>query len=165
MSSPPSSRRSLVRALACALSWSLLAIAPAHAQQLRVDGTRNLDFGVLIPGVPTLVPPTDARRAGRVELVGPAGATVQLLFTLPMVMTGPRGATLPLAFGPAAAGWSAMRAVGSLVPFDPRVPFSARLSADGRAAVFLGGAVHPVTTQAAGPYGATVTITIIPTGT
>lgn len=165
MSSQPLSRRFLLRAFACALSCSLPAAAPAGAQQLRVDGTRNLDFGTLIPGVPTLVSPTDAPRAGRIEIVGSAGATVQLLFTLPAVMTGPRGATLPLEFGPAAAAWSSVRAVGTLVPFDPRVPFSARLSAEGRAAVFLGGAVHPVTTQAAGPYGATVTITIIPTGT
>ncbi|MGH7585844.1 MAG: hypothetical protein ACREMH_06325, partial [Gemmatimonadales bacterium] len=87
---------------------ALLLVAPVSAQgrPLRVTGIAPLAFGTLIPGVPVMVPPADAARAGQFEVRGQKSLPLQLTFVLPGAMVGPGGALLPLAFGAADAGFS-----------------------------------------------------------
>lgn len=142
----------------------LLGAPLLHAQRsrpIRVQGVRSLAFGTLLPGIPQLVPRTDPVRSGQFDIRGQRLSTVQLTFTLPTVMNGPLGATLPLSFGGNDGGYSVSQSVSAQVGFDPRAPFLATLSNNGRGAVFLGGTAQPLVSQRAGSYSGTVTLTVV----
>jgi len=142
---------------------ALLSAAPAlHAQgrPLRVTGVRGIAFGTVFPGVQTAVPPSDAARSGRFDITGPKLSTVQITLTLPNRLTGPAGASMPLSFGVTDGGYSLTGSTTALVPFDPRLPFSAVLSSNGAASVFLGGTLLPPGPQPGGSYVGTLTITV-----
>lgn len=142
----------------------LVLVAPlplaAQGRPVGVRGVRNLNFGMVLPGVPQTVLRTDAANSGQYDIAGDRDAVVQLTFTLPSAMTGPGGAALPLSFAAGDAGYSQSQAIGSQVGFDPRAAFVATLSKTGRASVFLGGTALPSTAQRAGTYTATVTLTV-----
>jgi hypothetical protein len=76
-------------------------------------------------------------------------------------MTGPAGATLPLAFGGNDAGFSVSQSVNNQVAFDPRTPYQPTLSNNGRGSVFLGGTANPSVGQRAGNYTGTITLTVV----
>jgi hypothetical protein len=141
---------------------ALLLVAPASAQgrPLRVTGIAPLAFGTLIPGVPVMVPPADAARAGQFEIRGQKAVPLQLTFVLPVAMIGPGGVVLPLAFGAADAGFSASGNGAAQAAFDPRVPATFTLPGNGKASVFLGGRALPVNGQAAGSYTGTITFVV-----
>lgn len=134
------------------------------ARPLSPAGAKNLTFGVLFPGVPTQILPTDAVNAGRYDIRGTNRAEVQVTFTLPAVMTGPVGATMTLVFGAADGGFSQQNTISTAQVFDPRVPLITRLSNGGRLYIWLGGTVQPSGTQRSGTYTAVVTLTAAYTG-
>lgn len=132
----------------------------AQGKPLTVTGVRALNFGTVLPGVPRVVLRTDAVNSGQFDIKGPNRANVQLTFTLPTAMTGPAGATMPLSFGGSDAGYSSTQAIGSQVGFDPKQPFLTQLPNNGRASVFIGGRANPSTSQRAGSYTATLTLSV-----
>ena len=83
-----------------------------------------------------------------------------MTFTLPAVLTGPGGATLPLTFGGSDAGYSQSQNIGSQIGFDPKQPFLITFSGQGRGSVFLGGTARPGLTQRAGSYTAIITLNV-----
>src|SRR5205814_1258252 len=109
----------------------------------------------------TVTPRTSAANAGQFDVTGPHDSQAALTFTLPVVMTGPAGATLPLLFGGSDAGYSQSQSIGSQIGFDPKQPFVITFSQNGRGSVFLGGTAQPVPTQRAGSYTATITLTVV----
>jgi hypothetical protein len=138
--------------------------AQGGGRPLRVDGIRVLNFGTVLPGVAGVVSRLDPVNSGQFDLRGEKFAQVELTFMLPVQMTGPAGAVLPLVFGASDAGFSEAQAITSQVGFDPTQPFLARLSQNGRGSVFLGATVSPLPGQRAGSYTATVTLTVAYTG-
>jgi len=154
--------RGSVAALAGLALLATLAV-PLEAQRaIRVTAVRSLVFGTVFPGVRRSVLRTDALNSGQLDIRATRSAQVQLIFSLPAVMNGPAGATMPVSFGGNDGGFSATRSVASQVGFDPRVPYTARLSAtSSRASVFLGGSANPLTSQRAGTYTGTVTLTVV----
>jgi len=143
-----------------ALGVALVAAPTAlHAQS--VVGTQNLNFGNVIPGVPTTILRTDAVNGGQFRITG-AGLfrSVTVRFTLPAVMNGPSGATMPITFSATDAGISWQGTIGSQTTFNPNSPFTYTLWL-GSGTVFLGGRVNPAPTQAGGSYTATITLTVI----
>jgi hypothetical protein len=152
------------------LSWSLIGLAllgaalppvvGAQGKPLNVTGVRGLTFGVVFPGVPRVVLRTDAANAGQFDIGHAKFSPIQITFTLPAVMNGPAGATMPLVFGANDGGYSSPETITSQVGFDPRVAFATALDKNGRAAVFLGGRAQPAPSQRAGNYTATITMTI-----
>jgi hypothetical protein len=142
------------------LAVSLASGAELRAQVLAATGVRNLSFGDVLPGVPTTVQPTDPVRSGQFDIVGPSGAAIEISFFLPATLDGPGSAKMPVAFGATSAGYAAGGSIGSQAPFDPRVPFRVNLSALGRGSGFIGGALAPSSTQAPGPYRASLNITV-----
>ena len=157
-----------MKRVSVALIAALLLAVPLHAQRpLTVTGVRGLTFGAVLPGVPRIILRTDPANSG--EFVAQRSgflATIQMLlsFVLPVAMTGPSGALMPLSFRAGDAGYSQSQSIGSQVGFDPKQPFTATLSNNGRGAVFVGGTANPTTNQRAGAYTATLTlnVTVLP---
>ncbi|MGH7673577.1 MAG: hypothetical protein ACREMC_11825 [Gemmatimonadales bacterium] len=132
----------------------------AQGRPLTVTGVRNMAFGAVLPGVPQLVSRTDPANSGQFDIRGPNGSQVLLTFILPLAMTGPAGVQMPLVFGSSDAGYSQAQAIGSQVGFDPKQPFTGTLSNNGRGSVFIGATALPIASQRAGPYTATITLTV-----
>ena len=144
---------------------AMLLGVPLHAQgrPLTVTGVRGVTFGAVLPGVPRVVLRTDPANSGQFDIKGPKGP-VLLSFVLPLRMTGPAGALMPLSFGASDAGFSATQAIGSQVGFDPKQSFTAALPTNGRASVFVGATANAATNQRAGAYTATIilNVTVLP---
>jgi len=132
----------------------------AQGRPLTVTGVRGVTFGVVFPGVPRVIPRTDPAGSGQLDIRGPNQSQVLLAFVLPLTMTGPAGAQMPLAFGSSDAGYSESQAIGSQVGFDPKQPFTATLSSNGRGSVFVGATANPASNQRGGAYTATITLTV-----
>lgn len=135
----------------------------AQGKPLTVTGIRGVTFGAVLPGVPRVVLRTDPATSGEFDIKGTKG-NVLLSFVLPLTMTGPAGALMPLTFGASDAGYSATQAIGSQVGFDPKQSFTAALPNNGRASVFVGATANPATNQRAGAYTATIVlnVTVLP---
>jgi Domain of unknown function (DUF4402) len=147
--------------LICCLTLLVRAVPlAAQARPLTVAGVRGVTFGAVLPGVPRVILRTDAVNSGQFNITGNKNNQVRLTFTLPAVMTGPAGATMPLVFGGSDAGYSASQTIGSQVAFDPKQSFLATLNKNGRGSVFIGGTARPSTSQRAGPYTGTLTLTV-----
>src|SRR5438046_3213904 len=150
-----------MRGLRYAFVLTATAVLPLAGQRpLTVTGIQSLTFGTLIPGIPTAVSRTDAGKSGRFDLGGPHDTQGQVTFTLPSVLTGPAGATLPLSFGGSDAGYSQSQNIGSQVGFDPNQPFLIPFRGQRRGSIFLGGTARPEPIQCAGAYTGTITLNL-----
>ena len=139
---------------------TLPPVLGAQGKPLNVTGVRGLTFGPVFPGVARVISRSDPANAGQFDIGHAKFNPIQLTFTLPSVMVGPAGATMPLIFGASDAGYSSPETITSQVGFDPRVPFTTALDKNGRAAVFIGGTALPAPAQRAGAYTATITLTV-----
>jgi hypothetical protein len=140
---------------------AVLFAAPTPLPAQAVVGTQNLTFGNVIPGVPSTVLKTDAVHSGQIRITG-AGLfrSVTLRFTLPTLMNGPSGATMPISFNGTDAGVSWQGTIGTQTTFNPAAPFTTTLWL-GSGTVYLGGRVSPAPAQAAGSYSGTIILTVI----
>jgi len=150
-----------MKSLRFAFALTAVVVSPLAGQRpITVTGVQSLAFGTLLPGVPTIVVRTDAAKSGQFTINGPHGSQAQVTFTLPAVLTGPGGATLPLTFGGGDAGYSQSQNIGSQIGFDPKQAFVVTFSQQGRGSVFLGGTARPAPTQRAGAYTAIITLNV-----
>lgn len=146
----------MLPASAVALLLALNA-SSLRAQPLQVSPERPLSFGLLLPGVPLHVVPTDAVHSGQVTVFAPgASRPVRIWFTLPATLDGPASAKLPLSFGPVDARYE-ISGVGTL--FDPRVPIT--LPSSPRTTFTVGGIAAPVHGQTPGSYAGVVVLTVM----
>ncbi len=136
----------------------------AQGRPLTVTGVRGVTFGAVLPGVPRVISRTDPANSGQYDIRGSSRRQVLLSFVLPLSMTGPAGALMPLSFGASDAGYSQSQAIGSQVAFDPKQPFTATLSNNGRGSVFVGATANAAANQRAGAYTATLilNVTVLP---
>lgn len=131
------------------------------AAQVLVAAERNLDFGQITPGVPTVVAPSDVIRSAQLRIDG--RGTYQVSFQLPAQLTSPAGHTIPLVFG-ADDGLLTIRR--KAISFDPATTTSFRINpADREALLNLGGQAMPAAGQRAGFYSATIVVMVVQTGT
>lgn len=129
---------------------------------ITVTGEQDLQFGNIFPGVAATVTP-DAAAAGRFQLSGAGTSEVNLDFDLPASLDHQTTAsTLGLTFDAASAGWGATSTTVDAT-FDPTSTLDVNLDGGGLY-VFIGGTVTPTTTQEAGTYDGTVTLTVTYTG-
>ena len=127
------------------LTASAQVLAP-----IDVSFVSDLNFGDVLPGVPTVVAPADG---GQFTVTGAQNQGVMLDFTLPSNLTG-GGDPIPVTF---TAGWGDDAPQNSIVPGnDPTVNLGTTTNID----VFVGGTVNPAIDQAAGTYSGTVTLTV-----
>jgi len=144
--------------------FALLLAAPAVRAQspstLRVNVLRQLEFGSLIGGVDAPMAPADSKATALFEIIGRAGATVQLTFTLPAEMIGEGGGRVGLAFGSQSAAYSVNESNVDNIAFDPRAPFALKLPANGRVVVMIGGVARPSRQLISGRYTGTLSLSV-----
>jgi hypothetical protein len=143
------------------LLTAVLVTGRLSAQTISVRAMRGLSFGTVVPGVPSHVLRTDPVNSGQFEIQGPFLTFIRLTFTLPSVLNGPSGATMPLSFATNDAGYSISNSIGSQTAFDPHQSYTTLIWIGGRSGVFLGGTVSPIPSQRAGNYSATVVLTVV----
>jgi spore coat protein U-like protein len=130
-------------------------VTAAVQQPIVVLKTRDLDFGLVFPGVNKQITLGSAS-AGSFSVSGQASAPVNLSFVVPPALN--LGATLlPVTWD---ASWNTLNAAGG-TPFTPSAALTAAtLSGTGALFVFVAGTVAPIVTQAPGNYTGTVTMTV-----
>ena len=83
-----------------ALSLLLVAMPRRGQAQVSAVAIRDLNFGIVIRGVPNSISPADPVKSGQFYFSTPGiGSRVRIQFTLPTQLNGPAGATLPISFG------------------------------------------------------------------
>ena len=132
----------------------------AQGKPLTVTGVRGVTFGAVLPGVPRVVLRTDPANSGQFDIKGPKGGPVLLSFVLPLSMSGPAGALMPIVFVASDAGFSSTQSIGSQVGFDPRQPTTVIFPNNGNVSVFVGATANPGTNQRAGAYTGTIILTV-----
>lgn len=151
-------------AVVAGLLWPAKGVLHAQVANLTVTGEQDLQFGTVLPGLPTPVSPADGASAGRFEIRGNRDAEVVVELTLPSGLLAQGGTELPLAFGFADGRWGTRPSIRQSHGFDPNVPLVAQLSRGGRLYIWLGGTAQPLPSQAPGIYSAAINITVAYTG-
>jgi hypothetical protein len=145
------------------------------AAPLNLNGTQDLQFGAILPGTPRTVLP-NAPNAGEARGIG-ADQVHSLIFTftLPSVLTGPGGATIPLSFNGNYAGtceitnanvcdqtsyktWNPVATPTHTDTPKNRGPGNTYLYT--RYSVYIGGQASPAASQRAGTYTGSITVTV-----
>lgn len=166
---------------ACALALLLAALPAAHlaAQSgantigasafmlgtpLAIAGQRDLDFGLVLLGVPKTVLPT-APTAGKWVVTGEKNARVLITFTLPAALAHQTlgGVTLPVGFPAGSARWRRRTDdPAGATAFDPAVGATGMLGppVEPLLHLWLGGTVTPAALQPGGNYSAAVVVTV-----
>lgn len=140
---------------------ALLCLATAGAAQVLVTADRPLEFGLLTPGVPMVVSPTDVPRRAAYTIATRGRYT--LTFQLPTHLTEPGGGVIPVEFG---AGDGRVEIRNRTITFDPDAGVNIHINpADTDARIYLGGTARPAPGTPAGSYSATIVMMVIPTGT
>jgi hypothetical protein len=145
------------------LSSLLVAIcllAPPLAGQTQVSGVRDLAFGFVVAGVPTIVSPNDPVKSGQFYLKYVTGGRVRVRLTLPTALNRVGGGgTLPISFrnGDAFVLGTAPGSVPN--PFNPGGMLNFRFTGAPDANIWLGGRATPGGAIPAGTYTAPVIIT------
>jgi hypothetical protein len=143
------------------LVLGLLASAAGPLQaQATVTALRNLDFGIVIQGVPFHVLPNNPTRSGEFQFIAAIGNQVRVQFTLPNRLNGPAGATMPIGFSTTDAIAQGTAPTSVPVTFNPNAAATFNLVTSNRILVWIGGTVTPAGNQRTGTYTNTVTLTI-----
>ena len=133
--------------------------ATATVQQpVNVTGAADLDFGNVFPGVNKSVAVSDGG-AGRWDVTGQSGTSVELTFSLPAALSD---GTNSLSIGTYTGHWNNVSASPSGgTAFTPSGGASnATLGGAGQLYVYIGATVTPTTTQAAGVYTGSLSMTV-----
>lgn len=142
-----------------ASAQSASASVTAEVQRpITVTKTADLDFKQVFPGVDKTVAFTSAD-AAQFTVFGQDNAQVRLSFVLPPTLSS--GANT-LVISSWSARHNSTNSSVSGTDFTPSVsPTTASLSAIGYLYLFLGAKAEPTTTQAAGTYTGTATLTVV----
>lgn len=136
----------------------LVYTLPVQSAAQTVTIQRSLNFDRTQSGASVSVSPGGARSACFV-ISGTPGSEVQITFGLPSVLTGNSSNSLPVYFGPEAAGYNNIEDPRSLFLFDPDTGLITNLSAAGSLYIWLGGIIHPDPSQKRGSYRTDITLT------
>jgi hypothetical protein len=148
-----------VRPLPLLTALALLVAAQPAAAQVIVSRVRDLNFGAVIRGIATHVGPDDPVKSGGFQLTTANGSKVRVQFTLPSLLNGPAGATMPISFNATDAIASGVAPPSQPTSFDPGVAQTFTVVTT-PTLIFIGGTVTPAAGQALGTYTNTITLTI-----
>jgi hypothetical protein len=127
-------------------------------QPITVSKNSDLSFGSVFPGVDKSIAVT-AGGAAKFTIAGQASTPVNLTFTIPATIAS-SGNTLTL------ASWTGHHATTDVTSggttFTPSASAtSATLSGSGALYVYVGATAQPTSTQAAGSYSGSMTMTVV----
>jgi len=148
-----------VRPLPLLTALALLVAAQPAAAQVILSRVRDLNFGAVIRGIATHVDPSDPVKSGAFQLTTANGSKVRVQFTLPSLLNGPAGATMPISFNASDAIASGVAPPSQPTSFDPGVAQTFTVVTT-PTLIFIGGTVTPAAGQALGTYTNTITLTI-----
>ncbi len=134
---------------------------------LAINGTQNLRFGVVTPGVNKAVNKTTAGESGEWSITGTPGAEISITFTLPDSLQHTTNPTwMNLAFSATDVSYSdgTGSQVGPTGVLNPNAGNAERIGAGGIMTIWIGGTVFPSVAQGGGPYSSDVMLTIAYTG-
>lgn len=146
--------------------WSLLLASSLLGQplpgQTQVSGIRDLTFGVVVAGVPSIVSPDDPVKSGQFYVRYVRGGKVRITLTLPSALSQVGGGgTLPIGFRNGDA-FVLETAPGSAPnSFNPKATLNLTLTGSPDVNLFLGGSVSPTIAAPPGSYTAPVIVTVI----
>jgi hypothetical protein len=128
--------------------------------QATMTTQQNLSFGMLTPGVPMVVAPTDVLKRAEVAIVGSGKFSLQ--FILPSAMVDAAGRQIPLTFRNTDGR---VQIKNNTTVVDPRSAFNINIpKGQGAADIYLGGTATPAPGQVAGTYQATIVLMIVNSG-
>jgi hypothetical protein len=137
---------------------AVASLTASVQQPITVTKNKNLSFGSVFPGVDQRVPVT-ATGAGKFTVAGQASTPVNLTFSLPATIAS--GAA-NLAIGSWTGRHNSLDQPSGGTNFTPSASaITATLSALGGLYIFIGATAQPTTTQAAGDYSGTMTMTVV----
>ena len=133
-------------------------VTAAVQQPITVTKDNDLSFGNVFPGIDKSIAVT-AGGAAKFTVAGQASTPVNLTFTLPATITS-SGNNLTL------ANWTGHHATTDVTTggttFTPSASAtSATLSTSGAMYVYVGSTAQPTSTQAAGSYSGTMSMTVV----
>lgn len=150
----------MYRALAV-LALTASTLTSRASGQVGVQGIRDLNFGVVLPGVQSSVAPTDPIKSGQFYFQTPGiGSRVRIRFNLPNRLSSPGGAQMSIQFANNDGLLMGTSPTSFPVSFNPRATTVLRASTSSDANVYLGGTVSPSAGQAPGSYTGTIVMTI-----
>ena len=156
---------SLGSAATAQVTGVLQAVAVVSSS-LTVQGTSQLDFQTVVPGVDKAVDKATAEAGEFTVAGGGPGAEVQLTFTLPnQLLSGAN--SMPVVFSTTDASYATdvLRTQSPPTAIcNPYIVTTANLAADGGMTVWIGGEVMPSPVQSAGTYSANIELTVTLTG-
>jgi len=125
---------------------------------LTAAGVNDLNFGTVTAGTPK-VPTSLGTDAGRFNISGQPSTPVSVSFTLPTVLAGTGGATIPILFS-ASDGllWNPFPT--AFTTFSPNAAFGASLDGTGNLVIGISGTVSPPALTTTGLYTGTITLTV-----
>src|SRR5512135_1152361 len=125
---------------------------------LTAAGVNDLDFGVVTAGTPK-APTSLASNAGRFTIAGQPSTPVSVSFTLPTVLAGSGGATIPITFSSSdGLRWNPYPS--TFTTFSPAAPFATSLDGSGNLVIGIAGTVSPPALTTTGLYTGTITLTV-----
>lgn len=143
-----------------ALILALASAAPL-AGQTQVTPIRDLNFGVVIRGVQTMVAPSDPVKSGQFYVRYVQNGRVQIRFTLPTTLARVGGGgTLPITFRNHDAIVQGTAGGSAPASFNPNAAYNFRLQTSPDLNVWLGGRVSPTAAQPTGIYRGTVIMNV-----
>jgi hypothetical protein len=125
---------------------------------INVVGAQQLSFGNVFPGVNKAIAATDLANAGRFDVTGQASTPVTLSFTLPATLSFGVN-TMPIASFTGVHAQNNTQTGGTA--FTPASGANPTLNGSGQLWVWVGAQVQPATSQAAGVYTGSVTMTVV----
>jgi len=167
-------KRALLVAMCLGLSGRVSAQAGASVSAdavivtvgMTIATLSDLNFGIVIKGVPTTVLPT-AATAGEWQVTGSSNAFVIISFTLPTLLTNIQalpGSTMPITFSAVSAIWrrATNNPVGGTI-FNPATGAVGRLgpTANPSMYIWIGGTVNPAAAAKPGIYQGNVIVSLI----
>lgn len=145
---------------------SIQALATV-VSSLSINGTNDLQFGTVTPGVSKAVDKSSVGFAGEWSVTGASNAEISMDFTLPtQLSTSNSLGLLDISFRPTDASYS--NGLGSQSSptgvLNPNGPSAQRVGAGGQMFIWIGGVVYPRISQTGGDYSAEIMLTVAYTG-
>jgi hypothetical protein len=134
---------------------------------LSIAQTSNLNFGVVVPGVPVTINPRTNANAGDFLIHGARNAEIAITMTLPtQLSTG--FWTMPITFGNNSGCWRRQGGQGGCTFWNPNTVLVRRIRnqnpPNNTFYVWIGGTVTPAAAQHTGMYLGSITLSVVYTG-